>query len=442
MSISTSIKQSRFLKNLALVIGLAVMILPTIINAAEVRGLRMWPAPDNTRLVFDLNAPVEHRLFSLRNPDRIVIDLNNARVSGTLPSTAYNEIRLKGIRYAKRGDNGLRVVLDLKTAVNPKSFVLKPHGNFGNRLVVDLFDVEQGKKAPIKKASYNSIRNARDLIIAIDAGHGGEDPGAIGPRGTREKDVVLQIAKELETLIKRERGMKPLMIRTGDYYLGLKERVKKAQIAQADLFISIHADAFKNGNARGTSVFILSERGASSSLASFLADSENSADLNGGVSSTNDDLLNMVLADMVKNSTLEDSHQIASKVLADLKDVNHLHKDTVEQAGFRVLKAGRPAILVETAFISNRKEEQKLRSKKHQRALARAIFKGTRAYFRTHPVPGTLLAVRDRKHRIERGETLSGIAKRYEVSMATIRDANDIKSDNIRVGGVLRIPVI
>jgi N-acetylmuramoyl-L-alanine amidase len=236
--------------------------------------------------------------------------------------------------------------------------------------------------------------------------------------------------------------MKALMIRTGDYYIGLKERVKKAQIAQADLFISIHADAFKNGRARGTSVFILSERGASSSLASFLADSENSADLNGGVSSTDDELLNMVLADMVKNSTLEDSHQIASKVLEDLKDVNHLHKDTVEQAGFRVLKAGRPAILVETAFISNRREEQKLRTRKHQRALARAIFKGTRAYFRSHPVAGTLLAARDRKHRITRGETLSGIAKRYEVSLATIRDANGIKSDKIRVGKVLRIPMI
>lgn len=435
-------KLSRFLLNILAIIGLAMTLLPTMLNAAEVRGLRMWPAPDNTRLVFDLNAPVEHRLFTLRNPNRIVIDLENARVNGTLPSAAYNESRLKGIRYAKRGANGLRVVLDLKTTVNPKSFVLKPHGNFGNRLVVDLFDIEEGQRTTVKKASYNSIKNTRDLIIAIDAGHGGEDPGAIGPRGTREKDVVFKIAKELEKLIERERGMKPLMIRTGDYYIGLKERVKKAQIAQADLFISIHADAFKNGRARGTSVFILSERGASSSLASFLADSENSADLNGGVSSTDDELLNMVLADMVKNSTLEDSHQIASKVLEDLKDVNHLHKDTVEQAGFRVLKAGRPAILVETAFISNRREEQKLRTRKHQRALARAIFKGTRAYFRSHPVAGTLLAVRDRKHRIARGETLSGIAKRYEVSLATIRDANDIKSDKIRVGKVLRIPMI
>jgi len=418
------------------------MILPNILSAAEVRGLRMWPAPDNTRLVFDLNAPVEHSLFTLRNPDRIVIDLQNTKVSGALPSTAYNESRLKGIRYAKRGNNGLRVVLDLKNAVKPKSFVLKPHGAFGNRLVVDLFDAEKSKKVAVKRPVYKTTKQARDLIIAIDAGHGGEDPGAIGQRGTREKDVVFRIAKELEKLVKRERGMKPLMIRTGDYYIGLKQRVKKAQMAQADLFISIHADAFKNGKARGTSVFILSERGASSDLASFLADSENSADLNGGVSGTNDDLLNMVLADMVKNSTLEDSHQIASKVLSGLKGVNHLHKNTVEQAGFRVLKAGRPAILVETAFISNRKEEQKLRSRKHQKALAKAIFKGTRAYFRSNPIPGTLLAVRDRKHRIARGETLSGIAKRYQVSLAMIRDANDIRNDKIRIGKVLRIPMI
>ena len=419
-----------------------MILLPNILAAAEVRGLRMWPAPDNTRLVFDLNAPAEHSLFTLRNPNRIVIDLKNTKVSGVLPSATYNESRIKGLRYAKRGDNGLRVVLDLKNAVKPKSFVLKPHGSYGHRLVVDLFDAAKTKKVIVKRPVYKTRKQARDLIIAIDAGHGGEDPGAIGQRGTREKDVVLKIAKELEKLVKRERGMKPLMVRTGDYYIGLKQRVKKAQVAQADLFISIHADAFKNGKARGTSVFILSERGASSDLASYLADSENSADLNGGVSSTNDDLLNMVLADMVKNSTLEDSHQIASKVLSGLKGVNRLHKKTVEQAGFAVLKAGRPAILVETAFISNRSEERKLRTRKHQRALAKAIFKGTRAYFRSNPVPGTLLAVRDRKHRIARGETLSGIAKQYQISMATIRGANNLRNDNLRIGKTLHIPAI
>lgn len=295
---------------MSLVMSLVMTLLPNILFAADVRGLRMWPAPDNTRLVFDLSAPVEHSLFTLSNPNRIVIDLKNTQVKGTLPSAAYNETRLKGIRYAKRGDGGLRVVLDLKNTVKPKSFVLKPHGSFGNRLVVDLFDAEKAVKVAVKRPVYKTQKTARDLIIAIDAGHGGEDPGAIGQRGTREKDVVFKIAKELEQLVKRERGMKPLMIRTGDYYIGLKERVKKAQIAQADLFISIHADAFKNGKARGTSVFILSERGASSDLASYLADSENNADLNGGVNGTNDDLLNMVLADMVKNSTLEDSHQI------------------------------------------------------------------------------------------------------------------------------------
>ena len=435
---SVSIKQFRFF----IYLSLAVTLLPNILSAAEVRGLRLWPAPDNTRLVFDLNSPVEHRLFTLRNPNRIVIDIKNTNVSGVLPSATYNESRIKGIRYAKRGNNGLRVVLDLNNAVQPKSFVLKPHGAYGHRLVVDLFDATEARKVIKKRPVYKTKKYARDLIIAIDAGHGGEDPGAIGQRGTREKDVVLRIAKELEKLVKHERGMKPLMIRKGDYYIGLKQRVKKAQIAQADLFISIHADAFKNGKARGTSVFILSERGASSDLASYLADSENSADLNGGVSSTNDDLLNMVLADMVKNSTLEDSHQIASKVLAGLKGVNRLHKKTVEQAGFAVLKAGRPAILVETAFISNRNEERKLRSHKHQRALAKAIFKGTRSYFRSNPVPGTLLAVRDRRHRIARGETLSGIAQRYQISLASIRGANNIHGDKLRIGKMLSIPAI
>ena len=264
-----SIKQFRFF----IYLSLAATLLPNILSAAEVRGLRLWPAPDNTRLVFDLNSPVEHRLFTLRNPNRIVIDLKNTNVSGVLPSATYNESRIKGIRYAKRGNNGLRVVLDLNNAVKPKSFVLKPHGAYGHRLVVDLFDATEARKVIKKRPVYKTKKHARDLIIAIDAGHGGEDPGAIGQRGTREKDVVLRIAKELEKLVKRERGMKPLMIRTGDYYIGLKQRVKKAQIAQADLFISIHADAFKNGKARGTSVFILSERGASSDLASYLADS-------------------------------------------------------------------------------------------------------------------------------------------------------------------------
>ena len=235
-------KQSR----LILFFSLAVTLLPNILAAAEVRGLRMWPAPDNTRLVFDLNAPVEHSLFVLSNPNRIVIDLKNTKVRGTLPSATYNESRIKGLRYAKRGKNGLRVVLDLKNAVKPKSFVLKPHAAFGHRLVVDIFDAEKSKKVIVKRPVYQTKKTARDLIIAIDAGHGGEDPGAIGQRGTREKDVVLKIAKELEKLVKRERGMKPLMVRTGDYYIGLKQRVKKAQIAQADLFISIHADAFKN----------------------------------------------------------------------------------------------------------------------------------------------------------------------------------------------------
>lgn len=427
--------------HLFVIFCLAMALLPNISTAAEIRGLRMWPAPDNTRLVFDLNASIEHRVFTLRHPDRIVIDLKNTNVTGTLPSVTYNESRIKGIRYAKRGDNGLRIVLDLKHPIRPKSFVLKPHNNYGHRLVVDLYDavdVKTIKKRPV----YKSNKSKRDLIIAIDAGHGGEDPGAIGQRGTREKDVVFRIAKELEKLVKRARGMKPLMIRTGDYYIGLEKRVKKAQAAQADLYISIHADAFKNGKARGTSVFILSESGASSDLASYLADRENSSDLNGGVISSSDNLLNMVLADMVKNSTLEDSHQIASEVLAGLKGVNRLHKKTVEQAGFKVLKVGLPAILIETAFISNRQEERKLRSHKHQRALAKAIFKGTRSYFRSHPVPGTLLAVRDRKHRITRGETLSGLAQRYQISMATIRGANNLRGDNLRIGKMLSIPVI
>ena len=292
--------------------------------------------------------------------------------------------------------------------------------------------------------SFEQANQPREVIVAIDAGHGGEDPGAIGYRGTREKDVVLGIARELEKLVQRERGMRPVMIRTGDYYVGLDERVEKAAQARADLFISIHADAFDNSKAKGSSVFILSEKGASSDMARYLAESENNADLIGGVNlKGKDDLLKMVLVDMVKNSTIEDSHAVAEKVLSGLKTVNRLHKHSVEQAGFRVLKSpGIPSILVETAFISNPHEERKLRSQQHQRAMAKAIFNGVRGYFTEKPIPGTLLAAKDRKHRISRGETLSAIASRYNVSVALLKTANQLRGDTLRLGQTLRIPTI
>ncbi len=411
--------------------------------AVEVKHVRMWPAPDNTRLVFDLSAPVEHTVFSLKAPNRVVIDLKSSQFSGPLPRFDYSKTRIRTIRFARRNQGELRFVIDLNDAVRPKSFILKPQGDYGHRLVIDL---NHGKKQTLKKTRRTYIpqqNGKRNIVIAIDAGHGGDDPGALGQRGTREKDVVLAIARRLEKLIRKEPGMTPVMIRTGDYYVGLKQRVRIARKKRADLFVSIHADAFRNSKAHGSSVFVLSERGASSEVASFLARSENRSDLIGGISlDDKDDLLKMVLVDMVKNSTIEDSHEIASRVLSNLKGVNHLHKSQVERAGFRVLKAPDvPSILVETAFISNPTEARKLKNGRHQQALANAILKGVRSYFHANPPPGTLLAQKPKKHIITRGETLSGIAARYRISVALLKRSNGLRSNTLHVGKVLNIPI-
>lgn len=426
---------------LVLNLGLA---LPAM-AAVQVQGVRLWQAPDNTRLVFDLSAPVEHTLFTLKAPARIVIDLKQARFRGTLPAFDFSHSAIRNIRYATHNKQALRFVLDLQQGVRPKSFVLRPHGSHGHRLVIDLYN-RQGAARPAGKKPPGAVhaRRQRDVIIAIDAGHGGEDPGALGRRGTREKDVVLAIARKLAALLRKEPGMRPVLIRDGDYYVGLKERVRKARRAHADLFVSIHADAFKNRKAHGSSVYVLSNHGASSEAARFLAESENSADLIGGVSlEDKDDLLKLVLVDMVKNSTLEESHAVASSVLRQLGSVTRLHKSHVEQAGFRVLKSPDvPSILVETAFISNPAEERKLRSQRHQQTMARSILRGIRSYFHANPPPGTRLAslTRPRRHVISRGDTLSAIAVRYAVSVRALRRQNGLRNDRLRVGQVLQIP--
>ncbi|MFO7602190.1 MAG: N-acetylmuramoyl-L-alanine amidase [Gammaproteobacteria bacterium] len=412
------------------------------VNAGvQVQSVRMWPSPDTTRLVLDLSGPVEHSLFSLKNPDRIVLDVQNASMLASLDDKDMAKSFLKNVRFARRGQNDLRIVLDLKQMVRPKSFLLRPHREYGYRLVIDLHEGEATKRPILTE--LQKADQARPVVVAIDAGHGGDDPGAIGRKGTREKDVVLAIAQKLKRLIDNEPGMKAVMVRTGDYYIPLQKRVDIARRHRADLFLSLHADAFTTPHAHGSSVYILSERrNASSDVAQFLAESENSADLIGGVSlDDKDDLLKMVLVDMVKTTTIEDSHKIASDVLSGLGGVTRLHKPHVEQAGFRVLKAPDvPSILIETAFISNPGEERKLRSAAHQQKLAQAIFKGTRSYFNKYPPQGTLIAMRPRQHRINRGDTLSAIASRYQVSVSHLRQVNRLKSDHLNVGATLHIP--
>lgn len=408
-----------------------------------VEGARLWAAPDHTRVVFDVSGPVRHTLFALSDPHRIVIDLEQARL-GPDAVLSGSEGVVRGIRSAARQDTDLRVVLDVGHQVTPKSFLLRPSSTYGHRLVVDLYDA-RGSRRVVKSLERRGRDGLRDIVVAIDAGHGGEDPGALGRRGTREKDVVLAVARRLERLVRETPGMRPVMVRDGDYYVGLRQRAEIARKHRADMFVSIHADAFHDHRAHGASVYALSQRGASSEAARWLADRENASDLVGGVSlDDKDDLLASVLLDLSLTGTIEASLELGDHVLDQLKTVGRVHKRRVHQAGFVVLKSPDiPSILVETAFISNPDEERKLRSPAHQEKLARAILRGIEAYFSRNPPPGTRLAARQpgpRRHVIARGDTLSGIAKRYDVSLRSLRAVNRVKGDLLRVGQVLTIP--
>ncbi len=419
--------------------------LPALAGQAEVIGVRLWPAPDHTRLVFDLSGPAEHSLFTLPDPDRIVIDLKNTALHKELLTDLSNG-PVKSIRSGGRNGTDLRIVLDTKGTMRPKSFILKPYGEYGDRLVLDLYNIkDKSKKHKVVKSARPSAKKQakklRDVVIAIDAGHGGEDPGARGYRGTREKHVVLAIARRLKTLVAKEPGMRPVMIRDGDYYISLRGRIKKARQKRADIFISIHADAFRNKKAKGSSVYTLSPRGATSEAARWLAESENKADLIGGVSlDDKDDLLASVLLDLSQTASLEASLDVADHILGGLKRVGKVHKRRVQSASFMVLKSPDiPSVLVETAFISNPEEERKLRTKAYQQKLAKALMQGIRKYFHRFPPPGTRLAQR---HVIQSGETLSEIAKQYQVPVKNLRSVNQLKSDRVKVGQILQIPAV
>ena len=411
--------------------------------AVEVHEVRLWRAPDHTRIVFDLTGPADHKLIVLANPGRIVLDMEDASLKANLANLKLDNTPVARIRSGVREGDDLRVVLEVNASVDPRSFALKANDKAGDRLVLDLYD-KQAKSAAVKKSVKQSSK--RDIIIAIDAGHGGEDPGALGPRKLREKDVVLAIAKELNALLKADKGFQPTMIRSGDYYVSLKGRRDLARRRQADLFVSIHADAFKRKEANGASVYALSTRGATSTAARYLAQRENSADLVGGVSlSDKDDVLAGVLADLSMTSTLDTSLKLGSKVLRNVDSVAKLHKNNVEQAGFAVLKSPDiPSILVETGFISNPSESKKLATRSYQKKMARAIHRGIKDWFLDHPPSGTLVAWQKqqggRQYTIARGDTLSAIAQRFNVSLSDLKNRNSISGSRIMVGQRLTIP--
>ena len=421
--------------------------------AVDVKGIRTWPAPDHTRVVLDIDRPVEYALFVLRDPDRVVIDLRDARLLKRVPRARSGDRLLARIRAAQRKrserrgrdgvTNDLRVVLDVKQRVRPKSFLLKPNSTYGHRLVIDVHPVD-GKAQPTvaHKQSVDDAPNGnRKVVVAVDAGHGGEDPGAITRSGIREKNVVLAISRALKRHIDRTPGIGAVLIRDGDYYVGLRRRTEIARQHGADLFVSIHADSFRDARVRGASVYVLSRRGASSEAARWLAQQENAADFVGGVSiDDKDDLLASVLVDLQQTATLSASAEVGGQVLRSLGRVGRRHKRRIEQAGFLVLKSPDiPSILVETGFLTNPSDAKRLSNPNHQEEVARAILEGILRYFDRNPPPGTTFASA-RRHTITRGETLSEIAVRYRVSVERLRAANRIDGSIIRVGDVLRIP--
>jgi N-acetylmuramoyl-L-alanine amidase len=423
-----------------LLLALALFATPLLANDIQISATRVWPAPDYTRVTIESPQPIRHSLFTLDNPQRLVLDLEGVALNAALTDLAgrinASDPYVKGVRVARFKPGVVRLVFDLKTQVKPEVFTLAPIAGYGHRLVLDVYPLtppdpllaflnrrdaeaatpppaqppapavpgadaavtvppatppaaQKPEPAPTAKPAPRPQRqgNERLIIVAIDPGHGGEDPGAIGRGGTKEKHITLQISQKLKERIDAEPNMRAVLTRTGDYFIPLHMRVEKARRAKADLFISVHADAFIKPTANGSSVFALSERGATSVAARWLAKRENDADLIGGVNlGIKDPYLKQTLLDLSQTATINDSLKVGKSVLQKMGMVNRLHKNYVEQAGFAVLKAPDiPSILIETAFISNPEEEKRLRDPEHQDRLADAIVSGIRAYFAKNP---------------------------------------------------------
>lgn len=399
------------------IIGLQILAVPGYAEQINVSSLRYWNTPDQTQMLFDVTSSPAHRVFLLNNPARLVIDMRNANIKQALSQPPPSHPLFSQVRVAAKNRTDLRIVVDLKRELSPKNMSLRTNSldAHGHRLIIELLDkasdtpAKVAEKAEIKpaavkttekpvkeilKTAINKIPDSpveptkvakrdKGIVIAVDAGHGGDDPGAHGQNGTEEKKVTLAIAKKLADLINQQPGMKAVMVRKGDYYVDLRKRMQIARAAKADLFISIHADAFQDSTVKGASVFTLSNKGATSEAARWLANSENASDLVGGVSlNDKEDVLASVLLDLSQTATQDASVNVARKVLKNFERLGELHYASVQKAGFLVLKSPDvPSILVETAFISNPSEELKLVNTAHQSKIALAIFNGVHSYF-------------------------------------------------------------
>jgi N-acetylmuramoyl-L-alanine amidase len=401
--------------------GASLLLLVTPVGRAAINkgpgviAVRVWPAADYTRVTIELGAPLKFSHFTIKNPERLVVDLEGVEFSGVLESLASkidaDDPNIKLLRAGRFKPGVVRLVMELKQEVRPQVFELPPVGSYGHRLVLDVYPLEPpdplmqllekgeqnndaavGQNEPPEIAKTERKRPDRTVVdrlvtVTLDPGHGGEDPGAVGQRGSYEKNVTLSIAKRLKARIDSEPNMRAVLTRDSDFFVPLQMRVQKARRVRSDLFVSIHADAFIRPDANGSSVFALSERGASSSAARYLAQKENEADLIGGVNlDVRDPVLARTLLDLSQTATISDSLKLGKEVLQELGGINRLHKSSVEQAGFAVLKAPDiPSILIETAFISNPEEERRLNDDAYQNKMADAIMAGIRRYFAKNP---------------------------------------------------------
>lgn len=408
---------------------------------SRVNNIRLSKHKGYVRLVFDLDDAVSHTVFSLHKPERLVLDLKKTTMSHGMVDRVQANSLIRGIRSGVRNKDDLRVVFDLQKDIKPRSFLLPPSGNKSHRLVLDLHQSSATTSASQAKRKQKPLR---DVVVAIDAGHGGKDPGATGRNGTREKVVTLQMAHKLEKIINQQPGMKAVLTRSKDRFMRLRERIGKARDNNADMMISLHADSFPDPRARGSSIYALSVDGATSETARLLAEKENAADLLFGdvELAVEDQMVKEVLFDLSLTGTIESSLDIGSEVLKHVGKVNRVHKKSVQQAGFAVLKAPNiPSILLETAFISNPREEKNLRSRAHQQKVVKAIGRGVADYFARKAPPGTWLSAATEDYKVRSGDTLGGIAEKFNTSVKNLRARNALYSNNLHAGQVIKIPV-
>lgn len=383
---------------LNLMLASAAFVLPFSVSATQIRNARLWRSDDKLRLVFDLSGPVSYKTFTLSAPERLIIDLSGASLDGDFSQLALAGTPIRSIRSGHFGQGDTRIVLDLSSPVQLNSFLLAPQDGQGHRLVLDLMSASSGLPASVpRETPQEKSHSKRDIMVVVDPGHGGKDPGAIGAKGEREKDVVLSIAQMLARRLKREKGFDVKLVRNDDFFVPLRKRVEIARQHKADMFISVHADAAPRLTASGASVYCLSEGGATSATARFMAQRENGVDLLGATSllslKDKDPMLAGVILDMSMNATIAASLQLGSTVLGSLASITTLHQKRVEQAGFAVLKSPDvPSILVETGFISNARDSQRLVTARHQQAVADGLFEGLQRYFLKNPPVDSYMA--------------------------------------------------